>query len=1485
MPRDPLPNREAVRDANPTALQALFQQIVAHAASAITTGTADGDIDTSAQDLLTEIEYSDAAAASLVDVLWLQTSLPPPVLAVAAVVVEASTEEGADPKPDTPSPPPPQHSHTLFKLIHAVAHHSSAIYTGLLQSLDAAVLQAAGLVEEKELQKKVRQYNTSHHYKQSKFNLLAEDSQGYAKLLRLLTASETQESSSTTTEADNELVQSVCNLMGTFGLDPVRCLDLSVDWMEHAYFTGVTDGSSDKPVHLLPLIRKLPTDKLPKLLGFKLSNPNRKDYTSVLQCMMWLVVTDVLQLSDMWPHLPPWMPVLQETLAAVTVQTEGKVRAMGRTTLGGSTGKDKETAVDVQPVRNTMGVSWLHLFLQSKHWPLIESALSADTWSAMCVLFPESVGGAILDWVSETYVSVLYEQLVPPVPWCQDDKGKDVAMKEATAVVSLSDFVTSISKPLSLTVESGAIRLRPILYSQLCRIFKELLSDDETDADNQDACLDFMRNFLLPSLGQFPPNPALTLEVWAIVEQFSYTNRYSLYRSWRGSGLDRAALTSNKPLWLVAGELQAGKDVRYALKRLSKDTIRDTSRAVAKVCHSHPLVVFTIILNQIEAYDNLVQVMVDCLRFVTPLSLDILGFCILSRLCGSAGGVNRSRLKEDGVNVSQWLQSLESFTGAFFKSFPFIELRGILCYLMRRLKDGHVMELGVLRTLLKTSGGWAFADYSPAASLSKNQLEGRGGSTLLKRETMSFGVFQDFNLRSSNEIRKVLQVDDMGVSLLVLLAQVRHQIVFESTKGPPKPVKLIGNLVDTCQVVMAILLDFLTDSTDEKATSLIRFAQTMPSLVKLQAVYGLDVASAWMLCRPLIRAAAMRSDAGEANDGEIVDDADDTSDALSDFKSTETSRLLYQGMLPATAWTHISVSLFETFYANALYDLSCPEEIYKAEIGRLNKEVERLSRAALSPAPTAVLQVQPTTTRTLTDEEELARVKRAATALSSDLPKQRKHAASIRKSFEGEKAAFFKSEEVSKAAALTLLERCIYPRCMQGPDDAMYCARFISLLHETETPGFGTLHLLDVMIVTLSRALFGMTEGEAANASILLFETWTLVSKWRYSETAFQEEVAGKTGSFMESDDQQGLEAVSYKDFEALYNKWHAAIGAAVIGCLKSSEYMHTRNSLIVLTRMVEVYPTRPKLGHQFISALAPLQDESYRLADIRASAQAYSMQLLKARDDGSWKEEDVADVQARQKKEQAAAAIRRKKAEEQRAEMRRDTQKIDEEIGVEEQRGRGSGGRPGDRSGDRGGDRGRRPPPPAAAVGRDQQASEIRRGGPVNIGSHTFEFEPASRGGMDNNNRGGPPRDGPREGPRDDRWPRGGGGGARRDNSPPRHQGPPPRRGEDAPNRVVEGRSPRRGEDAPNRGLEGRWERSAGDREGPGRGDRDEPRGGASRGSKRTRDITPVREDGERDETSQPRNKRSRVDAADGGNKRSDEGRRTGSRKRGGRK
>lgn len=578
-----------------------------------------------------------------------------------------------------------------------------------------------------------------------------------------------------------------------------------------------------------------------------------------------------------------------------------------------------------------------------------------------------------------------------------------------------------------------------------------------------------------------------------------------------------------------------------------------------------------------------------------------------------------------------------------------MELRGILAYLLRRLQNGYVMELGILRTLLKVPGGYTFADYSPVASLSSVQLEGRAGTVTLKRETMSFGIADDINDSAAESMKKVLQTSGVGVSMLILIAHARERLIFETSKGASMPVKLVGNLYDSCQVLMSILLEFLTtqgtasdEPSGQQMSALENYAQDMPTVGELYDEFGFDTETVWMLCRPLVRSIAQSKDTKHPP-------------VFKQFELTPSFRDVYKRMIPDISI--LTPELFECFFMHNLYDIFCPVNLYSAELSRIGKEIERLERAK-SGANSGK-----------SENQELSRLKQVSETLTTEQDRHKEHVAVILSMLEDNMSTFFSSSSVSRLAAQGFLTHCVYRRSLQSPDDAMFSAHLAFKLHFLGTPGFGTLHYLDELISVVSGSLFGLTESEAANVAILLWETWKIVNKWRYEDGLFDSEVFGKPGSFMEvadSDTEGASEAkeITKDEFVTLYNSWHASLGAALIGCLQSAEYMHMRSGLSVLTRIVEVFPTRPKLGNKLFEVLKPLQDEASDRPDIRASANAYASMLVRARDDGKWIEEDAAVAQARADKEKAAAEQRKKKLEEQFDELQRDSEKITEEIG-----------------------------------------------------------------------------------------------------------------------------------------------------------------------------------------------------------------------------
>jgi THO complex subunit 2 len=555
-----------------------------------------------------------------------------------------------------------------------------------------------------------------------------------------------------------------------------------------------------------------------------------------------------------------------------------------------------------------------------------------------------------------------------------------------------------------------------------------------------------------------------------------------------------------KPLGIVESEIKTGIDARYVLKRISKENIKDMGRELSKRSHNNPLVVFTDILAKIESYDNLILMMVDTFQFATELSLDVMGYCLLLSLGGGDGdGHRRSGTKMGGLNTEQWLASLETFTGAFYKKFPEVELRGILIYLTTRFKDGHASELGVLRSLIKTAGGYGFVDFDSTASLSELQLDGRCGSRLLKRETSSFGVVDTINQKASQQLREVLQGGDLGVIMILLLSQMRSKILYAKADSGAEHVKVIGNTYDDCEAVLCLLLEFLSDSSDDQASgpsTKEKFASSMPSLEDLHAKYGLDTAVAWMICRPLIRKSMFFMDDNKLM-GKVSQK--DMPDFLKRFASSPEMTKTCKNLLPGGAWKHITPAMFQAFYTLSIYDILCPAERYSIEIGRLKKEVERLSilqkggdaargqMSALAAAAAAAganpNEIRQATAFTTAHKMELERLKRNVDQLNKDFDRQQKRCKFVKSQLEAQIDVLITSGEgnpdIDGAFSSAFMTFCIYPRCFLSPEDSLFCAHFIKMLHNMRLPGFLTVELIDNIVNAATGSLYCMTEDEA----------------------------------------------------------------------------------------------------------------------------------------------------------------------------------------------------------------------------------------------------------------------------------------------------------------------------------------------------------------------------------------------------------------------
>lgn len=467
---------------------------------------------------------------------------------------------------------------------------------------------------------------------------------------------------------------------------------------------------------------------------------------------------------------------------------------------------------------------------------------------------------------------------------------------------------------------------------------------------------------------------------------------------------------------------------------------------------------------------------------------------------------------DDGISTAQWLSSLATFIGAFYRKFPHVEVRGLLSHMVKKISEGSVVELCVLQSLLKTAGGYGFADCSSIASLSQLQLEGRCGSLELRRETSDFGVIEKFDLGSSSKLRSALQsTNNFGTIFLILLSQIRYKLF----NVKMSKIKLIGNALDMCQRTIFLLLTFITESFEEELNyddSLVaKYAMSLPSPRDLFLLYGLEPVEIWTLHRPIFRVALSATCA--------------TSLLCS------SNLAMIESMVSDYYNDVMTPTLYHVFFVLSIYDITYPEERYTLELNRLNREIDRLTKlqkggkeaqatiSAMNQAAAAAgvtgRDLRDASLFTKTHEQDLMRLKKSVDKLTVDMIRQKVHYEKIHGFLLQDKRNLFADTDQGAHACKAMrsyISECISPRCRLSPDNAIFCSKFSSLLHDIETPNFYLLFFYESLIESLERIIYGLTEDEASNFAIFFQDSWTSINEYRFDAKLYESSLQGKVG-------------------------------------------------------------------------------------------------------------------------------------------------------------------------------------------------------------------------------------------------------------------------------------------------------------------------------------------------------------------------------------
>ncbi|XP_073083904.1 THO complex subunit 2 isoform X7 [Manis javanica] len=1053
--------------------------------------------------------------------------------------------------------------------------------TVLKERLDPETLESLGLIKQsQQFNQKSVKIKTKLFYKQQKFNLLREENEGYAKLIAELG----QDLSANITS--DLILENIKSLIGCFNLDPNRVLDVILEVFEC------------RPEHDEIFISLLESymsmcepQTLCHILGFKFKfyqEPNGETPSSLYRVAAVLLQFNLIDLDDLYVHLLPADNCIMDEHKREIVEAKQIVRKLTMVVLSSEKlderekEKEKEEEkVEKPPDNQKLGL--LEALLKIGDWLHAQNIM--DQMPPYYAASHKLIALAICKLIHIT-IEPLYRRVGVP----KGAKGSPVnALQNKRAPKQAESFEDLRRDVFSMFCYLGPhLSHDPILFAKVVRIGKSFMKEFQSDGGKQEdkektevilSCLlSITDQVLLPSLSLMDCNACMSEELWGMFKTFPYQHRYRLYGQWKNE-------TYNSHPLLVKVKAQTIDRAKYIMKRLTKENVKPSGRQIGKLSHSNPTILFDYILSQIQKYDNLITPVVDSLKYLTSLNYDVLAYCIIEALANP----EKEKMKHDDTTISSWLQSLASFCGAVFRKYP-IDLAGLLQYVANQLKAGKSFDLLILKEVVQKMAGIEITE-----EMTMEQLEAMTGGEQLKAEGGYFGQIRNTK-KSSQRLKDALLDHDLALPLCLLMAQQRNGVIFQ--EGGEKHLKLVGKLYDQCHDTLVQFGGFLASNLSTED-----YIKRVPSIDVLCNEFHTPYDAAFFLSRPMYAHhisskydELKKSEKGSKQQHKVHKYITSCEMVMAPVHEAVVS------LHVSKVWDDISPQFYATFWSLTMYDLAVPHTSYEREVNKLKVQMKAIDDNQEMPP------------------NKKKKEKERCTALQDKLleeeKKQMEHVQRVLQRLKLEKDNWLLAKSTKNETITKFLQLCIFPRCIFSAIDAVYCARFVELVHQQKTPNFSTLLCYDRVFSDIIYTVASCTENEASRYGRFLCCMLETVTRW-HSDRATYEKECGNYPGFLTIlratgfDGGNKADQLDYENFRHVVHKWHYKLTKASVHCLETGEYTHIRNILIVLTKILPWYPKVLNLGQALERRVHKIcQEEKEKRPDLYALAMGYSGQL-----------------------------------------------------------------------------------------------------------------------------------------------------------------------------------------------------------------------------------------------------------------------------------
>ncbi|XP_069468772.1 THO complex subunit 2 isoform X2 [Ambystoma mexicanum] len=1054
--------------------------------------------------------------------------------------------------------------------------------TILKERLDPETLESLGLIKQsQQFNQKSVKIKTKLFYKQQKFNLLREENEGYAKLIAELG----QDISGSITSV--LILENIKSLIGCFNLDPNRVLDILLE---------VYECRPDFDEFFVPLLESYMSMCEPQtlchILGFKFKfyqEPNGETPTSLYRVAAVLLQHNLIDLDDLYTHLLPVDNTILEEHKQEILEAKQIVRKLTCFILSSEKNDEKEKEKDKEeektekpPDNQKLGL--LEALLRIGDWQHAQSIM--DQMPPFYATSHKPISLALCELI-HVMIDPLYRRVGVP----KGARGSKISPLRNKKAPKPAEVFEDLRKDVfSMLCSLGPyLSHDPILLAKIVRLGKALMKEFQSDGSSKpedkerletlfSCLLSITDQVLLPSLSLMECNACMSEELWGMFKTFPYQYRYRLYGQWKND-------TYNSHPLLVKVKAQTMDRAKYIMKRLTKENVKPSGRQIGKLSHSNPTILFDYILSQIQKYDNLITPVVDSLKYLTSLNYDVLAYCIIEALANP----EKERMKHDDTTISDWLQSLASFCGAVFRKYP-IELVGLLQYVANQLKAGKSFDLLILKEVVQKMAGIEVTE-----EITMEQLDAMTGGEQLKAEGGYFGQIRNTK-KSSQRLKDALLDHDLALPLCLLMAQQRNGVIFH--EGGEKHLKLVGKLYDQCHDTLVQFGGFLASNLSTED-----YIKRVPSIDVLCNDFHTPHDAAFFLSRPMYahHISSKYDELKKAEKGNKQQQKVHKYITSCELVMAPVHEAVVSLHLPKV-WDDISPQFYATFWSLTMYDLAVPQRSYDREVTKLKIQMKAIDDNMEMPPNKK--------------KKEKERCTALQDKLLEELKKQQEHVVRVLQRMKLEKESWLLARSTKNETITKFLQLCIFPRCIFSAIDAVYCARFVELVHQQKTTNFSTLLCYDRVFSDIIYTVASCTENEASRYGRFLCCMLETVTRW-HSDRAIYEKECGNYPGFVTILRASGFDGgnkadqLDYENFRHVVHKWHYKLTKASVHCLETGEYTHIRNILIVLTKILPWYPKVLNLGQALERRVKKIcLEEKEKRHDLYALAMGYSGQL-----------------------------------------------------------------------------------------------------------------------------------------------------------------------------------------------------------------------------------------------------------------------------------